>query len=229
MSGSSPQPGSPPWPLIGAGRDADVYALGPDRVLRRYRRGGDVTHEAVVMRHLGALGYPVPIVHRAEGADLEMERLVGPTMLAELVSGSLDVADAAAVVLDLHDRLHTLPGLGGASVCLVHLDLHPDNVVLASRGPVVIDWRDARDGCADLDLATTAVIFAAVAVCTDGPFKAWSGQACAFTEAFVALAADRVLSGLAEAVRIREANPNLDPGERQDVLAGADLLRTMMR
>lgn len=78
---------------IGVGRDADVYALGPDRVVRRYRRGGDVGREAGIMRHLAAHGYPVPVVYRAEGPDLEMERLDGPTMLAMLVAGDLDFTE----------------------------------------------------------------------------------------------------------------------------------------
>jgi hypothetical protein len=35
---------------IGTGRNADVFALGDDRVLRRYRDGGDVSAEAAVCR-----------------------------------------------------------------------------------------------------------------------------------------------------------------------------------
>jgi hypothetical protein len=49
-----------PGPLIGAGRAADVYAIGTDRVLRRYRTPFDVRAEAEMMRHLGQAGYPVP-------------------------------------------------------------------------------------------------------------------------------------------------------------------------
>lgn len=42
---------------------------------------------------------------------------------------------------------------------ILHLDLHPDNVILSPTGPVVIDWRNARrseDGA--IDVATTWLI-----------------------------------------------------------------------
>jgi hypothetical protein len=46
--------------LLASGRDADAFAVDPDRVLRRYRDGRDVTGEAEVMRHVRRFGYPVP-------------------------------------------------------------------------------------------------------------------------------------------------------------------------
>ncbi|WP_221623278.1 phosphotransferase [Micromonospora globispora] len=75
-----------PAPLA-SGRTADVYALDGAQVLRRYRAGGDVRAEAQVMRHLHARGYPVPKVHHADGRDLVLDRLSGPT-LAEAVVGA---------------------------------------------------------------------------------------------------------------------------------------------
>ena len=53
--------------LVGSGRNADVFAVGEGRVLRRYRDGGDVAAEAAVMAHVTAFGYPVPRVHHADG------------------------------------------------------------------------------------------------------------------------------------------------------------------
>ncbi|MGW1028839.1 phosphotransferase [Streptomyces sp. NPDC002577] len=44
--------------LIGRGREADVYALDEDRVLRRFRDGRPVEDEARLMRWLAAQGYP---------------------------------------------------------------------------------------------------------------------------------------------------------------------------
>ena len=55
-----------PVPLA-SGRDADVFAIGTARVLRRYRDGGDVAGEAAVMAYVGGLGYPVPNVYAAAG------------------------------------------------------------------------------------------------------------------------------------------------------------------
>jgi hypothetical protein len=43
---------------------------------------------------------------------------------------------------------------------MLHLDLHPANVMLTSRGPVVIDWSGARAGAAGADVAMAYVIMA---------------------------------------------------------------------
>ena len=76
--------GDRPGPLIGAGRAADVYALGERRVLRRYRNGESSEREAAVMAYLAGAGFPVPRVHDASGPDLVLERLGGRDMLADL-------------------------------------------------------------------------------------------------------------------------------------------------
>ncbi|MEV4577344.1 phosphotransferase [Nonomuraea jabiensis] len=47
---------------------------------------------------------------------------------------------------------------------VLHLDLHPDNVMLTPRGPVVIDWCNSQDGPPGFDCAMSAVIFAQAAV-----------------------------------------------------------------
>ncbi|MGG8408911.1 phosphotransferase family protein [Streptomyces sp. 12297] len=41
---------------------------------------------------------------------------------------------------------------------LLHLDLHPENVILTDRGPRVIDWTTARVGRPEVDVAMTFVI-----------------------------------------------------------------------
>jgi aminoglycoside phosphotransferase (APT) family kinase protein len=58
--------------------------------------------------------------------------------------------------------LESLPD-GGA---LCHGDLHPDNVILSPRGPVIIDWPDAGSGAPLADVARTVVLmkFGALAV-----------------------------------------------------------------
>ncbi len=77
---------------IATGRDADVYAIGEGRVLRRYRHLGPTDRERRVMAHARAHGYPVPRVYQWTSADMVMDRLDGPSMLA-----------------DLHRRLHAIP------------------------------------------------------------------------------------------------------------------------
>ncbi len=79
--GVEPAPDAP-GPLLASGRAADVYDLGDGTVLRRYRHSRhDTEHEARVMRHVAEHGFPVPEVQRAEGRDLVMDRVDGPTML----------------------------------------------------------------------------------------------------------------------------------------------------
>lgn len=146
--------------LLAGGRDADVFACGDGLVLRRYRDGRSVEAEAALMRELALLGYPVPAIESAAGADLVMERVHGPTMAVELLRGSLDPAEGGGLLARLHDDLHRLGAPDHEP--LIHLDLHPLNVLMSDRGPVVIDWSNARRGPAGLDVAMTALILAQI-------------------------------------------------------------------
>ena len=157
--------------LIASGRDSDVFGYADGLVLRRYRDGRPAEGEAATLRAVADLGYPVPVVHDATGPDIVMERVDGPTLAEAMVAGlSPDVG--GALLADLHDRLHALawPGAAAGEV-LLHLDLHPLNVILRGADPVVIDWSNARPGPAALDVAMTAVILAQV-VTTDGMLEA---------------------------------------------------------
>lgn len=146
-----------------AGREADVFALSDGRVLRRYRTGADTSHEVAVMRYARGLGFPVPEVFAARGPQMVMERVDGPTLAQAALAETLTVGDAAAMLADLLRRLHELPARSGPGT-IVHLDLHPENVLLTTSGPVVIDWRNGRDGPGDLDTAFTALVLAQVAI-----------------------------------------------------------------
>jgi aminoglycoside phosphotransferase (APT) family kinase protein len=42
--------------------------------------------------------------------------------------------------------------------CACHLDFHPGNIMLTRRGPVVIDWPNARRGDPAADVARTLLI-----------------------------------------------------------------------
>ncbi|MEU4547418.1 phosphotransferase [Nonomuraea dietziae] len=153
--------------LVGSGRSADVFALDDERVLRRYRDGHDATEEAAVMSYLADRGFPVPVVHPGPAAprgDLVMQRLSGPTMLQALVSGAMTPEQAGQVLAGLLHRLHGIPARISADQRVLHLDLHPDNVLLTPQGPVVIDWCNAVEGAPGLDWAMSALILAQVAV-----------------------------------------------------------------
>ncbi|WP_116952506.1 phosphotransferase [Jiangella endophytica] len=213
--------------LVGTGRTADVYAFGGGQVLRRYRDGGSAATEAAVMTHVRAHGFPAPAVHAATGPDLVLDRLTGPTLLQAVLGGELTAADAAVVLAGLHRRLHAVPPsgharpAGSAADTVVHLDLHPDNVVLTPDGPALIDWRNATDGPADLDVVFSALILAQVAVSDEAGLAPF---AAASIGPFLSAAGGAPLHHLDAAKARRGADPQLTPAERERLAAAAALV-----
>lgn len=212
-------------PLLAAGREADVYALDDRRVLRRYRQEADATREADAMRYLAGLGYPVPAVHEAAGRDMVLERLDGPTMAQALLAAELGLDEAATHLAGLLRRLHDLPPWPGAPAgsVLLHLDLHPENVLLTARGPVVIDWCNARPGEADLDTGLTALILAQVSV---DPGHEGSAAAGELLRAFLRVAPGDPVRLLDDVVRHRAWQlDTLTPAEIGLIGAAAERMR----
>ena len=212
-------------PLLAAGREADVYEIDERRVLRRYRRDADVTGEAGAMRYLAGLGFPVPAVHEAGGRDMVLERLDGPTMAQALATDELGVEVAAAHLADLLRRLHALPPWPGSpsGSAVLHLDLHPENVLMSTRGPVVIDWCNARPGEPDLDTGLSGLILAQVAV--DDTHE-WSAPAGELLAAFLRLAPGDPLRLLDEVVPFRRRQlDTLTPAEIGLIDAAAGRMR----
>ncbi|TCC22153.1 phosphotransferase [Kribbella speibonae] len=147
------------------GRDADIYSIDDDWVLRRYRNGHPVRDEADFMRHVARHGYPVPAVREVEGADMVLQRLDGPTLGDAAIAGDLSATEIGLIHADLHRRLQAIPAPSGTpGRVVVHGDLHPLNVMSTADGPVVIDWRNAEEGAPEFDVAMTAIIFAQVAL-----------------------------------------------------------------
>lgn len=149
--------------LIAAGRASEVFDLGGGRVLRRFKSGGRPEREALVMRHARLHGYPAPAVLEIEPDGLVLEKVEGQTMWEAADSQPSKVPAYAALLAQLHETLHQidapdeLPAIGNGAR-LLHLDLHPANVILASDGPVVVDWTNARRGCPSFDVTMTWLI-----------------------------------------------------------------------
>ncbi|MFC0646886.1 aminoglycoside phosphotransferase family protein [Cellulomonas phragmiteti] len=235
--GSAP-PADVPGPLLAEGASADVYALDDARVLRRYREGRDATPEVELLRHVRDHGFPAPDVIDAGGSDIVMTRLHGPTLLQALGAGEVTLADAAQVMADLHGMLHAVPApaswhlpqdrdwphLGGGPV-VVHLDLHPGNVILTEDGPALVDWANARAGTPELDVAVTAVLVAEVAVDAGGDY---SQAARALLAAFLHASVVSPAGAVDDAAALRAVAPVLLPGERELVPEAAALVRAML-
>jgi aminoglycoside phosphotransferase (APT) family kinase protein len=153
---------SPPRP-IAAGRASEIFDLGGGRILRRFKGGGHPEREALVMRHARGHGYPVPRVLEVRAEALVLEKVDGPTMWEAMRSERSKVPRHAATLAHLHRELHEIdapqgvPAVGDGNA-LLHLDLHPANVILSPDGPVVIDWTNARGGDPLFDVAVTWII-----------------------------------------------------------------------
>lgn len=219
--------------LLGAGRTADVYELEADStwVLRRYRDGwGDAIAEAEIMEHVRAHGYPVPRVRTATRTDLVLERLPGPTMVEALTAGTLEPAESGAVLARLLRDLHAVPPRHSTDPAarVLHLDLHPENVLLTPGGPRVIDWATAEEGPPGLDWGMSTVILAQVAVDPTDPRAALAhtvltgllthqpGGPSALTH-----------EGLLRACARRAANPTMSVREVELLGAAEELIRSV--
>src|SRR4051794_24218783 len=218
--------------LIARGRACDVFDAGEGRVLRRYRPGerGDATAEAAVMEHVRSHGFPVPAVFAAGGTDLVMERLSGPTMLADLGRRPWLVRRHGALLASLHRRLHAIPAPDGLvsplrrGSSVVHLDLHPDNVVITTSGPVVIDWSNGSRGEAADDVAQTWVILATSVVHGTALLRAASrfGRAELLRSFLAGVDAEAARERLPDlAARRLDTDPHLQEPERRALEGGS--------
>lgn len=217
-----------PTPMA-SGRDADVFALDADRVLRRYRNGADATTEAAVMKHVSTLGYPVPRVYSVDHAEMVLERLNGPTMGHAILTGNLSPQAGGRQLADLQTRLHALPPRSPANprLRILHCDLHPDNVMLTQHGPVVIDWSNATEGPPSLDVALSAVILAQIAVNGIDDIDDMAEPARALLQTFLAHSRRIPRTALAEALAIRHTNPNLSETETGHLDEAGALIETL--
>jgi aminoglycoside phosphotransferase (APT) family kinase protein len=153
-----------------------VFEHGAGEVLRRYREPRDTEREVAAMEHARAHGYPVPTARAVSDTDIVMQRIEGPTMLDDLARRPWSAPSHAATLVRLLEELHAIPAPSwlpcplGDGDSLLHLDLHPDNVLLSPAGPVVIDWPNAARGPSAADVAHTWIVMAC-SVPTSGRYR----------------------------------------------------------
>jgi aminoglycoside phosphotransferase (APT) family kinase protein len=229
--------GDSPGKLVGIGRNADVYDIGGGRVLRRYRGTRPLAHverQAETMRYARAHGVPAPEVFDVSGADIVMERATGPTMLDTVGSRPWTARSQIRLLARLHDQVHGVPGPDwlpapfgedgkegkdgddGESSRLVHLDLHPQNVILTQGGPVIIDWEGACRGPAAFDVAMTWAIIAFSQVPgSRAKAAAYRPAQAVLARAFLRTAGAPGADWLGVAIDRRIGDPNVLPAERK--------------
>jgi aminoglycoside phosphotransferase (APT) family kinase protein len=166
-----------PGPLLASGRDADIFEYGTTQVLRRSRNARSLEREAKIMEYVYSRGYPIPKVGEisADGFELVMERIDGVTMVDAVGAAPWKAKRFGRVLAELHTQLHELSGPEwlpsapcGAGTQLLHMDLHPFNVMMSSRGPIVIDWPNAVRGDPNTDVAATWTLMSAAEVPMNG-------------------------------------------------------------
>jgi aminoglycoside phosphotransferase (APT) family kinase protein len=214
-----------PGSMLASGRDADIFEYGPKSVLRRSRNGRSMVSEARIMEYARAKGYPVPAVEEVsdDGSDMVMERIDGADMLGSLSRRPWTIGRQGKVLADLHLRLHEIPApdwlpaaAAGAGDRLLHLDLHPLNVILSPKGPVVIDWTNARRGDPSSDVALTWVLIAAGEAPSNWIVNAVSGHARSILIANFLAGFDReeVTRHLSDVVKWKVLDPHMSDKEQ---------------
>ena len=215
-------------PVLARGREAVIHDAGTGRVLRRYLDASRSTElEARVMGHLDEHGFPVPRVIDAEGPDLLMSRVDGPTMLDAAGRRPWRLRAHARTLADLHHRLHAVPvppGLRapfGEPEAILHLDLHPANVLLGPDGPVVIDWTNVSAGPAAIDEAQTWVLLATSEIPATGLQRRILavGRALFLRALLARLGPDAARSRLPQVAQLRQLDPNVTEAERREIVA----------
>jgi aminoglycoside phosphotransferase (APT) family kinase protein len=160
----------PPGRLLAAGRDADIFEYAPGLVLRRSRDGRSMIQEARTMTYLRENRYPVPAVEQVsdDGLDLVMERIEGLSMVDAVAKAPWTVRRQARTLAELHIQLHDiiapdfLPQAPvGIGTKVLHMDLHPLNVIVGPKGSCVIDWTGASAGDPAVDVALAWVLMSA--------------------------------------------------------------------
>jgi Phosphotransferase enzyme family len=121
------------------------------------------------MEYVRSQGFSVPAVEELseDGLDMVIERIKGHDMVAMMGNRPWAIPRLGRMLADLHHGLHALAAPAwlddapvGRGRALLHLDLHPLNVMMGPNGPVVIDWARACRGDPDVDVALAWILMA---------------------------------------------------------------------
>ena len=184
-----------------------------------------MVREAHVMDSVRSQGYPVPAVEEVsdDGLDMVIERIEGVDMVAAMSKRPWTIARQGGVLADLHHRLHELTAPEwlhdapvGRGSRLLHLDLHPLNVMISAKGPVVIDWTGACRGDPSVDVAMAWVLMAAGEVPTGRLIGSVLGRArSVLVKSFIrSFDIDEVKQMLREVVAWKVSDPHMSPAEQ---------------
>jgi aminoglycoside phosphotransferase (APT) family kinase protein len=210
--------------LLASGRDCDIFGYAPGLVLRRSRHGRMLDREARVMEYARRHGYPVPAIKRVsgDGTELVMERIDGPSMVGAIERRPWTVRQLGTQLAALHRRLHDIPAPDfvpafplGDGDRLLHLDLHPLNVIIGPAGPVVIDWAGAASGDPALDVGIAWLLMAAgevPAAVWKRPLTAWA-RARLVSSFLAGAGVSSVMTYLPALVEWKSADANMTAGE----------------
>jgi aminoglycoside phosphotransferase (APT) family kinase protein len=213
-----------PGRLLASGRDSDIFEYDSGLVLRRSRDGRSMADEARIMEYLARHGYPVPAIAEisGDGRDLVMERINGVSMVEAIGRAPWTVRRQARTLARLHRELHEIdppdflpraPVGEGSSV--VHMDLHPLNVIVERDRAVVIDWTGAGVGDPDVDVAIAWVLMSAGEIPGGGiRTKLLGFGRTLLTDGFIAgFERERVVSALRSVVEWKVTDPHMSTTE----------------
>ena len=104
------------------------------------------------------------------------------------------------------------------------MDLHPDNVVLTERGPMVIDWSNTREGAPGLDRAVTALILSMVSLTASDPLASLADACLPY---YVTGSETDPAGVLEEVVALRRRDPHLSVEEIAALPLAVTLIRSL--
>ena len=213
---------------IARGREAIVYALDSQRVVRRAIDDRPVGKTVELTEYLRARGYPVPQVFEVRGRDVVMERIDGPDLLSYLARDPSQLEFAFRTLGELFNALAEIPApqwlsplpidprdvdLASSPSSIVHLDFHPGNVILGADGPRVIDWTNAHAAPREVDVSFTDLVLRTAPEAAGFPRDLLEAGLAVLAET---TGVDPHL-GRATACGFRLRDPSLSEGEREVV------------